>query len=1241
MRLFSLALALAFAVSLVLVGFQSSTLAFLGSSSITVDGSFSDWGTIATPTDSIGVFEDASNSGDRDGGGVSGDLDITAYWVGIETEDGGSGTPGADNNIVSYHFRIDTAGTSSTLNQLYNIQMNLGVAAAGKSDHLLQVYANADGDATEVEIVLHQYDTPYPGVVATTGSLTEKVSNIASPFSGYSGVVDAAAVGAIGTSGGKYSIEVEIPVGWFGSTYGGALTPLGGSSEVLVTGVFTTTAGLGAVGAVKDTVNNSDGETVATKTNVSTGSTGFVSIDAITQLAFTTSAHSVDPNVVTGAITVQAQDGLGLARNVSADTTINLSSTSGGGLFDTDSGGSFDGSITSVTITNGTSSATFYYKDSNAGTPSITAAESPSASWTDAVQQQTIVAPTATPTSTPTPTPGPGTPTVTPTPTSTPTPTPTATPVPPTSTPTPTATPVPATSTPTPTPTSTPVPATSTPTPTPTPTSTPVPATSTPTPTATPTVPPTVAWVQEDNLSATQTPTPTPTTPPLSPTSTSTSTPTATATASPTTTSTTIPTVTPTQTTTPTPTVVPTPLPTATTVPATATATPVPTLAPTPTPTQTPTPTAVPAPVLSPTSTPEPTAAPTPVPTATSTPVLTATATPTAAPTTVVEPTATEIPPTPEPVITPVSTQIPIPQPTSTPTPVPTFVPFVVIQDSPTATSVPPTPTATATPEPTPPSWLENIFGITASLSESEIHAGDSSIVTVQLIDSEGNPIAVEDDFNLTVSSSSDTGTFESRKLAIVTIASGNSSGQIAYTDTIAGVYQITVSAASSFGLDPVVVEISVVAGQATQIKIEGVDDPVQPGEVSDVVDVYVEDQFGNPASPSGPTDIEVTIDSPTAGLSTDPNGKFETKTLRIPVPDEGTGVQFHYRDDEIGVEVISAAAIPDRGWDAVSVEAKITLTFSVDNLGTLAVTEVDTEELTTKAQLISASESGRVVLAFSPSMKAIQESGDRVEKVTVDEIVESGSQGTGAGETVVSSSGSGSTSETGTAVTVGSSIDLGPDGSQFDPPIEMALAYDSSWLPDRPDFDSISIAVFENGEWVKIPSTHDPESQNVLAQVSHFSTYTIIVEQKPNWPLYAGMFSGASFLALGGLFLFGFRRYQLVLEPVGGSMSLRPGQVTDMVVRMKGSPGRKAFMRRPNRVMLDLGSTGLRLANGDIAEGVLWAGGEESLTIPIVADQVGAHQITASLASKVGPRSLNIFKPKTVIDIIANSPRM
>jgi hypothetical protein len=425
--------------------------AFLGPSTITVDGSFADWGTTDTPTADIGVSVDISNTGDRDGSGFVGTAkDLLAYWIGVETENGGATAPGAGNEITSYHFRLDTASTSPNLSTLYNIQLNLGVAPAGYSDHLLQFYANEDGDEGEVDIVLHSYQTPYPALVMTTGSLTDQVSNITAPFSGYSGAVDNGAVGAIGTNGSTYSVEVEIPVNWFGTTYGGTLTSLGGSTERLVSGVFSSTAGLGAVGTFKDTVNAGDGNTVALVTAPSTGSTTTENIDEITQLSFTTAAHSVVAGVVTGGITVQTQDGVGGPKNVASNTQISLTSSSGTGRFDTSPTGNFDGTVTSVTIPSGQNSVTFYYLDTSAGTPTITASENPDAGWTDATQPQTVVAPTATPTPVPTATP-------TPVPTATPTPVPTATPTPvPTATPTlvPTATP----SGPPPTPTSTPLP---------------------------------------------------------------------------------------------------------------------------------------------------------------------------------------------------------------------------------------------------------------------------------------------------------------------------------------------------------------------------------------------------------------------------------------------------------------------------------------------------------------------------------------------------------------------------------------------------------------------------------------------------------------------------------------------------------------------------------------------------------------------------------------------------------------
>lgn len=931
---------------------------------------------------------------------------------------------------------------------------------------------------------------------------------------------------------------------------------------------------------------------------------------------------------MTGAITVESRDGLGLAKTVSADTTVNLSSTSGTGRFDTSAGGSFDGSITSVTITNGSSSATFYYKDSAAGTPTIAAAESPDDSWTDAVQQQTIVAPTATPTptagptSTPTPTPV-GTSTPTPTPTPTPIP-PTATPVPPTATPTATATPVPPTATPTPT--STPVPPTATPTPTSTPvpptatptstsTPTPIPATSTPTPTAT--VPPTVVWVQADNLSATNTPVP-PSVTPVPPTATL------------------VPTLVPSPTpeSTLTPTVVPTPLPVASSTPTpTPTVAPIPTVAPTPVPTASPvvTATAVPTPV------PAATATPTPMPTAVVLPTpVQPSPTTEPSPTATLVPTATSVPPTLTPTLVALSTQVPVPQPTSTSTPVPTYVPFVVVLNPSlvVATSTPVPATSTPVVEPTPPSWLDSVSRLAVSLSRSEIEAGSSSLITVQLIDEDGAVIEVEDDFEIGVTTSSDSGTFNlgsQSKQAGVMIAAGSSMGEIDYSDTVVGDYVLTVSAPPSFDIGAVGLQIKVIAGEASQIKIVGADKPVQPGEVSDPIDVYVEDQFGNPASPPGPTEIEVVIDSPTAGLASGETDDFGSRIIRIAVPDGETGIQFFYRDDEIGVAVISAAAIPDRGWDAVSVEARIALTFTVDNLGTFAVTEVDDDNFTTKSQLISASESGRVVLAFSPSMKAVQESGDRVEMVTVDEVEDPVASGEQSGSTDIGGSGD--------VFTVGSSVDLGPDGSQFDPPIDMALNYDVDWLPSRADFSTISIAVFENGEWVRIPSTHDENGQNVIAQVSHFSTYVIVVDQKPNWPLYAGAFSALALLGSAGLIFLGFKRYQLVLEPVGGKLALNVGEVTQMKMRFNGSPGRRTIMRKSNLVKLNLGESGLRLVDGSDASGaVAWPSGSESVSISVIADSPGVHQVSVSLGSKVGPRGIQLFSPESVINVVAES---
>jgi hypothetical protein len=71
-----------------------------------------------------------------------------------------------------------------------------------------------------------------------------------------------------------------------------------------------------------------------------------------------------------GAVTVQAQNNNSVASNVTTDTTATLTSTSGT-TFYSDSGCTT--AITSITITTGTSTASFYFKDNVAGNPTLTA----------------------------------------------------------------------------------------------------------------------------------------------------------------------------------------------------------------------------------------------------------------------------------------------------------------------------------------------------------------------------------------------------------------------------------------------------------------------------------------------------------------------------------------------------------------------------------------------------------------------------------------------------------------------------------------------------------------------------------------------------------------------------------------------------------------------------------------------------------------------------------------------------
>ncbi len=79
-------------------------------------------------------------------------------------------------------------------------------------------------------------------------------------------------------------------------------------------------------------------------------------------------------------MTVQLQDASGSPVNATSNVTVSLSSSSSGGAFSNGTS-----TITSVTIPSGSSNASFYYTDSKAGTPTITAAATDLTSATQTV----------------------------------------------------------------------------------------------------------------------------------------------------------------------------------------------------------------------------------------------------------------------------------------------------------------------------------------------------------------------------------------------------------------------------------------------------------------------------------------------------------------------------------------------------------------------------------------------------------------------------------------------------------------------------------------------------------------------------------------------------------------------------------------------------------------------------------------------------------------------------------------
>ena len=150
----------------------------------------------------------------------------------------------------------------------------------------------------------------------------------------------------------------------------------------------------------------------------------------VAKMAIITPAQTVAVGACSSGTTVQAQDSNSKPANVTANTKIFFTGSSSSLKFYSDGLCSLGAST--VTMSSGTSSKSFYYKGSAAGNQKIIVA---TYNYVDGSQNETIsgTAPTPTPAPTPKPTPVPTpvpSPTATPAPTATPVPTPSSTPPP-------------------------------------------------------------------------------------------------------------------------------------------------------------------------------------------------------------------------------------------------------------------------------------------------------------------------------------------------------------------------------------------------------------------------------------------------------------------------------------------------------------------------------------------------------------------------------------------------------------------------------------------------------------------------------------------------------------------------------------------------------------------------------------------------------------------------------------------
>jgi hypothetical protein len=298
---------------------------------------------------------------------------------------------------ASFRARIGVAIASATLGACH-------CGTASPSSYSVTLTANpsslpADGVSvsTVTAVVLNSDSVPAAGVTLTFTSSRGSVDQISQPTSptdatgSASGTVSSKTPG---TSDISVSIDGAVPTGStqivFVALDAGTSTDAGPREDAGHTDAGKPDSGVEDSGAPDagsvDSGSPDAGSVPDAGKAPDSGQPSDAGTVLLSKLAFTTAPQALTAGTCSAATTVQLQDSAGNPVNATSLTQVSLTSTSNGNTFYSDACVTV---VTSVSIAQGANSATFYFRDTVAGGPTLTAS---SATLMPATQVETITA---------------------------------------------------------------------------------------------------------------------------------------------------------------------------------------------------------------------------------------------------------------------------------------------------------------------------------------------------------------------------------------------------------------------------------------------------------------------------------------------------------------------------------------------------------------------------------------------------------------------------------------------------------------------------------------------------------------------------------------------------------------------------------------------------------------------------------------------------------------------------------